>query len=64
LSDDHTAVFAISDSEVNFHSFARLFRDALNCRNALFLMVRYRVSIAPNSDVPTASIPWGPSSRP
>ena len=37
LSDDHTAVFAISDSEVNFHSFARLFRDALNCRNALFL---------------------------
>jgi uncharacterized protein YigE (DUF2233 family) len=35
--DRHTVVFAISDSTVNFHSFARLFRDRLNCRNALFL---------------------------
>lgn len=35
--DDHTLVFAISDSAVNFHSFARLFRDYLQCRNALFL---------------------------
>ena len=35
--DDHTLVFAISDSIVNFHSFARLFRDRLGCRNALFL---------------------------
>ncbi len=36
-SDDHTLVFAISDSYVNFHAFARLFRDHLNCPNALFL---------------------------
>lgn len=36
ISDDHTTIFAISESPVNFHSFARLFRDALNCRNALF----------------------------
>jgi uncharacterized protein YigE (DUF2233 family) len=35
--DEHTVVFAISEDEVNFHSFARLFRDQLNCRNALFL---------------------------
>ena len=35
--DDHTLVFAISDGRVNFHSFARLFRDGLNCPNALFL---------------------------
>jgi uncharacterized protein YigE (DUF2233 family) len=35
--DPHTLVFAISDSFVNFHSFARLFRDHLNCPNALFL---------------------------
>lgn len=35
--DQHTVVFAISDSTVNFHSFARLFRDRLNCPNALFL---------------------------
>ncbi len=35
--DAHTLVFAISESYVNFHSFARLFRDHLNCPNALFL---------------------------
>ncbi|MDW6022509.1 phosphodiester glycosidase family protein [Mesorhizobium sp. BAC0120] len=29
--------FAISDSPVNFYDFARLFRDRLGCRNALFL---------------------------
>lgn len=29
--------FAISDGTVNFHDFARLFRDALGCPNALFL---------------------------
>ncbi len=30
-------VFAISDGQVNFHDFARLFRDRLGCPNALFL---------------------------
>ena len=35
--DPHTLVFAISEGGVNFHSFARLFRDHLGCRNALFL---------------------------
>jgi uncharacterized protein YigE (DUF2233 family) len=30
-------VFAISDGPVSFGAFARLFRDALGCRNALFL---------------------------
>ena len=29
--------FAISEDAVNFHDFARLFRDHLNCPNALFL---------------------------
>lgn len=29
--------FAISDGRVNFHEFARLFRDLLGCNNALFL---------------------------
>ncbi|KQT44589.1 hypothetical protein ASG43_14815 [Aureimonas sp. Leaf454] len=29
--------FAISETEVNFHDFARLFRDHLSCANALFL---------------------------
>ncbi len=32
----HEAVFAISESPVNFHTFARLFRD-LGCRDALYL---------------------------
>lgn len=35
--DAHTLVFAISEEGVNFHSFARLFRDHLGCHNALFL---------------------------
>lgn len=35
--DPHTLVFAISENGVNFHSFARLFRDHLGCPNALFL---------------------------
>lgn len=29
--------FAISEEPVNFHEFARLFRDQLSCQNALFL---------------------------
>jgi uncharacterized protein YigE (DUF2233 family) len=32
-----TAVFAISDEPVTFYAFARLFRDALDCRDALYL---------------------------
>jgi uncharacterized protein YigE (DUF2233 family) len=35
--DPHTVVFAISEGPVNFHSFARLFRDRIGCRNALYL---------------------------
>ncbi|QPC93373.1 phosphodiester glycosidase family protein [Mesorhizobium sp. INR15] len=37
VRDDGVAVFAISNGTVTFHEFARLFRDALGCRNALFL---------------------------
>ncbi|MGX9143836.1 phosphodiester glycosidase family protein [Mesorhizobium sp. 128a] len=37
VRDENTVVLAISRSEVSFGSFARLFRDALGCRNALFL---------------------------
>lgn len=33
----HEAVFVVSRAPVNFHSFARLFRDELGCRDALFL---------------------------
>lgn len=31
------AVFAISEDDVNFHDFATLFRDRLDCPNALYL---------------------------
>ena len=37
VRDGKTVVFAISESPVSFGSFARLFRDRLGCRNALFL---------------------------
>jgi uncharacterized protein YigE (DUF2233 family) len=35
-ADGSRAIFAISDVPVNFHSFARLFRDGLNVPNALY----------------------------
>ena len=34
---DGKVIFAISQADVSFDTFARLFRDALNCPNALFL---------------------------
>ena len=37
VPDGKTAIFAISDEPVSFGAFARLFRDALGCPNALFL---------------------------
>ena len=37
VSDPDTAWFAISEEPVSFGRFARLFHDALGCRNALFL---------------------------
>jgi len=36
-ADGSRAVFAISDKAVNFHSFARFFRDALGLPDALYL---------------------------
>jgi uncharacterized protein YigE (DUF2233 family) len=36
-ADGRTIVFAISDGEVSFASFARFYRDVLKCPNALFL---------------------------
>ena len=37
LCEGSTLRFAISDSPVNFHDFAKLFRDELKCPDALFL---------------------------
>lgn len=33
----HLVVFAVSEAPVNFHTFARLFKDELGCRDALYL---------------------------
>ena len=35
--DPNSVVFAVSESEISFGEFARLFRDKLRCKNALFL---------------------------
>lgn len=37
VCEDGAVRFAISEDDVNFHDFARLFRDQLKCRDALFL---------------------------
>lgn len=37
LRDGHDAIFVISDDPVSFGRFARFFRDALDCPNALYL---------------------------
>jgi uncharacterized protein YigE (DUF2233 family) len=37
VQDGHVARFAISNQPVTFHEFARLFRERLHCRDALFL---------------------------
>lgn len=37
VADPQVVLFAISDEPVSFGAFARLFRDELGCRNALFL---------------------------
>lgn len=36
VRDAHTAIFVISDDPVSFSDFARLFRDALSCPDALY----------------------------
>jgi uncharacterized protein YigE (DUF2233 family) len=50
VRDGSTLFFAISEDEVSFGAFARLFRDALKCPNALFL---------DGGSVPTLYIPGG-----
>src|SRR5207244_105460 len=37
VRSDGKVIFAISQGDVSFDAFARLFRDGLNCPNALFL---------------------------
>jgi uncharacterized protein YigE (DUF2233 family) len=53
-------VFAISEGAVNFHAFARLFRDRLGCRNALFFDGTVSSLHAPDLGRSDAIVPLGP----
>lgn len=58
--DGQTAVFAISDSRVNFHAFARFFRDYLKLPNALFLDGRVSRIYAPDLGRSDLGASFGP----
>lgn len=58
--DGRTAVFVISERPVTFGAFARLFKDDLGCRNALFLDGSVSSLYAPNLNRSDLSRPLGP----
>lgn len=61
VSKDGTrAVFAISNEAVNFHSFARLFRDALGLPNALYFDGNISRLYAPALNRHDGGFPMGP----
>jgi uncharacterized protein YigE (DUF2233 family) len=57
---DGTILFAISDGLVNFHHFARLFRDALSIENALYFDGTMSSLYAPHLNRADAIRPMGP----
>ncbi len=59
-ADGSKAVFAISDQAVNFHTFARLFRDALGLPQALYLDGSISRLYAPDLDRHDGGFPMGP----
>lgn len=59
-ADGHTVLLAISDAPVNFHTFARLFRDRLDTPNALYLDGRISRLYAPRLDRHDAGPDLGP----
>ena len=60
VSSDHMVHFAISNSPVNFHVFARLFRDILNTPQALYLDGNISRLHAPALDRSDPGFPMGP----
>lgn len=61
VSDDGTrAVFAISNDAVNFHAFARLFRDELGLPDALYFDGNISRLYAPGLGRHDAGFPMGP----
>lgn len=59
-ADGARAVFAISQSPVNFHHFARLFRDRLKLPQALYLDGNISRLYAPGLGRHDAGLPMGP----
>ncbi len=59
-TDGQRAVFAISNVPVNFHTFARFFRDALGVPNALFLDGSISRLYAPALNRDDLGLPLGP----
>ncbi|MEM9970195.1 MAG: phosphodiester glycosidase family protein [Pseudomonadota bacterium] len=60
VTEDGTLVAVISDAPVNFHRFARLFRDVLGTPNALFLDGSVSKLLAPELDRSNLGFPMGP----
>jgi uncharacterized protein YigE (DUF2233 family) len=58
--DGQHAVFVISNDEVNFHAFARLFRDELGLPNALYFDGNISRLYSPQLDRHDAGFPMGP----
>ena len=58
--DGQRAVFAISDEAVNFHAFARFFRDALGLKDALYFDGNISRLYAPSLGRHDGGFPMGP----
>ena len=58
--DGERAVFAISDEAVNFHAFARFFRDALGLKDALYFDGNISRLYAPSLGRHDGGFPMGP----
>jgi uncharacterized protein YigE (DUF2233 family) len=58
--DGSRAIFAISNDRVNFHAFARLFRDALGLSDALYFDGNISRLYAPELSRHDAGFPMGP----
>lgn len=60
VAEDGRAIFAISNDAVNFHAFARYFRDIVGVKNALFLDGSVSRLYAPELDRDDIGFPIGP----
>lgn len=60
VTDDHTVVFAISETGVTFHEFASLFRDWIKSPNALFFDGSVSSLYSPELGRADSFVPLGP----